>query len=209
MSRKRLSSGERLWNDFVDRILAPCVGLLLLGLFGWIYLHPDKAKTYSYIVLGIAIFILIIVVVIYFVVKKHKIREINNYIDEDRLLNSFKIESPDDFEKDVADIFSKHGYKTKVVGGTHDGAIDVRATKDGELYLIQCKRWTTNRAGVQDVRQLHSAVHREMAKRGIFVSISGFTIEAEEELGSDPRIELIDGQKLVELYKSAENNIKK
>lgn len=72
MGRKRLSWGERKWNDFVEGILVPYFTFLVLGLLAWMYLNPAKAKTYSFIALGIALIVLIIVIIIYLILKKRK-----------------------------------------------------------------------------------------------------------------------------------------
>jgi len=52
---------------------------------------------------------------------------------------------PDEFENYIADLFSRLGFKTEVVGGSHDGGIDVVAEQNGIKHYIQCKKFI-NRA---------------------------------------------------------------
>lgn len=103
-------------------------------------------------------------------------------------------------------VFSKLGYETQRVGGSGDGGIDIVAKKDGKKYLIQCKDWNVNHASPVDVSRLHSAVIRERADKGIFVAVGGYTTQARAEFEKEPKMELIDGQGIIDLYKEANQN---
>ena len=158
----------------------------------------------SYIIIGVAIFIAIIVVVFYFLIKKRKKHRGQAYLDNDNLLrSSFRGMKGNDFENFVADVYSKLGYQTEKVGGSGDGGIDIIAKKDNKKYIIQCKDWNSNKANPDDVSRLHSAVYREQVDKGIFVAVSGFTTQAMAEFDKESKMELVDGQGIIDLYKKA------
>lgn len=178
----------------------PISGLIfifLLGIVGIIIKHKEQAKFYSYIFLGLAL----IFFVVWFYLKKRNKMKIINYESDDSLLYTLRGMPPKEFEKEIANMFSRLGYKTEHIGKSHDGGIDVIAKKDGDEYLIQCKKHLTSVAGVQDVRAFNGVVSARLAKKGFFITTNGFTPEAEQEFKNNPRIELVDRFKLLEYYK--------
>jgi restriction system protein len=113
--------------------------------------------------------------------------------------------SPGQFESEIAKMFEALGYKTEVVGGANDGGIDVVARRDGKKYFIQCKKFITREATPHDVRDFLGAITNinNPADRGYFVTTNKFTLMAEKTAEGNPRIELIDGLKLVQYYRMA------
>jgi restriction system protein len=194
-----------------DRDITVVVGifiLLVIVLAVWVDKiikdNQDKIPYLGYIILGVVIFLVVVGIIISILLKRRRKQTKKVYLDADALLHStFKGMSGDDFEKFVADVYFKLGYETEKVGRSGDGGIDVRARKDNKMYLIQCKDWNSNRARPEDVSRLHSAVYREQADGGIFVAVSGFTTQAKKEFENEPKIELIDGQGIIDLYKEA------
>jgi len=65
---------------------------------------------------------------------------------------------PWEFEQYVADLFTKLGYRTNVVGGSYDKGIDVIAEKDGIKHYIQCKKYITSVVGVNEARDFYGAL---------------------------------------------------
>lgn len=117
------------------------------------------------------------------------------------LLYSLRKMSPTDFEEYIADLFRRQGYSARAVGRSHDGGIDVEATKDGVTHLIQCKKFITSQVGVHDVRDFYGAITDRLSDgKGYFITTNIFTHEA-EKFAEDKRIELIDGTKLLALIK--------
>lgn len=171
--------------------------VLLLGIVGIIIKYKEQAKFYSYIFLGL---VLISFVVWFYLKRRNKIKKIN-YENDDSLLYALRGMPPEEFEKEIANMFSRLGYKTEHTGKSHDGGIDVIAKKNGEEYLIQCKKHLTSVAGVQDIRAFNGVVSARLAKKGFFIATNGFTPEAEQEFKNNPRIELVDQFKLLEYYK--------
>jgi len=109
---------------------------------------------------------------------------------------------PGEFEDYIAGLYSHLGYKTEKVGRTHDGGVDVKASKDGILHYIQCKKFITRKVGVDDMRIFAGALVGKLANsNGIFITTNIFTTEA-RKFAENNRIELIDGDDLARLVKS-------
>jgi len=114
---------------------------------------------------------------------------------------------PYEFENYIADLFSRLGFKTEVVGGSHDGGIDVVAEQNGIKHYIQCKKFINREVGVGAVRDFYGAVADHLAQgKGYFITTNKFTLEA-EKFAQDKPIELVDQFKLVEYIKSAKKDI--
>ncbi|MCX6796547.1 MAG: restriction endonuclease, partial [Candidatus Falkowbacteria bacterium] len=159
---------------------------------------------YGYIALAIAIALLIVVLAIFFLKKKSRIKRDSDYENENTILFSWKGMPPERFEKEVADIFTRLGYKTEHVGGGNDKGIDVKAWKNGELYIIQCKRYKEgDPVRPKAVRELNGAVNRDQAKKGFLITSNEFTWEAKNEGRECPRIELVDKLRLLKYYKDS------
>lgn len=57
-----------------------------------------------------------------------------------------------------------------------DGGIDIRASKDGKDYIVQCKHWSRN-VGVKPVRELFGVAQTEQSD-SIFITSSNYTHDA-------------------------------
>jgi restriction system protein len=85
-----------------------------------------------------------------------------------------------------------------------DGRVDLRLNRDGELTLVQCKRWNIFKVGVDPVRELLGVMAAEGAERGIFVSTGTYT-NAALRFAKDQPFELIDGVKLAEMLPASKH----
>lgn len=109
--------------------------------------------------------------------------------------------SPTEFEKSIAFLYQLQGYQTTVCGGAGDEGVDVEARKDGELIVVQCKRYTkTNIVGSPAIQILFAATTANRANKGVIVTTSSFTKQAQQYAQNKP-IELIDRGKLDRLAK--------
>lgn len=105
-----------------------------------------------------------------------------------------------EFEHLVGEIYRRQGYRIEEKGGSGpDGGVDVVLRRNGEMVLVQCKRWRNQQVGVSPVRELRGVVANEKATRGIFVASGGYTQAALSEAGGQPPLELIDGPQLLKL----------
>ena len=111
---------------------------------------------------------------------------------------------PTEFEEYIADLFSRLGYKTQAVGGSHDRGIDVIAERDGIKHYIQCKKFIIQTVTLGAVRDFYGALTDHLANgKGYFITTNKFTLEA-EKFAEDKPIELIDGQRLIEYIRLVE-----
>ncbi len=134
-------------------------------------------------------------------IKNKRKSNIAKYFKKHSELDDLKKMHEKDFEYLVADLFSKMGYKTNVIGGFKDGGIDVVAKKDGLEHYIQCKRYNGS-VGVSKVRDFLGAIVSKRAEgKGFFVTTGIFSLDA-EKFAQDKPIELIDGQKLINMVKN-------
>jgi len=124
------------------------------------------------------------------------------------LLNTIKQVSPTKFEELVIDLLLAMGYggsrkeAGEVTGKSGDGGIDGIIKEDRlglDKVYVQAKRWD-NDVPTKEVRDFVGAISGEKARKGIFISTSGFPKSAYEFVGKvDRTVILIDGPRLAEL----------
>ena len=111
--------------------------------------------------------------------------------------------TPAEFEQWCAHQLRSLGHIVRHVGGQGDHGIDLFAEKNGELAVVQCKRFTGRRTvGEPQVRDLFGAMHAERATRAIVMTASYFTDEARAWARGKP-IELWDADRIVRSRSSA------
>ena len=90
-----------------------------------------------------------------------------------------------EFEWFVGEVFRRQGWNVEETGrqGAPDGNVDLRLTKGRDRAVVQCKRWTANLVGVDQIRAFAGTLLREglAGPSGIFVTLSDFTESAREE----------------------------
>lgn len=102
------------------------------------------------------------------------------------------------FEELVAETYRRQGYRVTEGGYGADGGIDLALRKDGQLTLVQCKQWKTQKVGVSIVREMFGVLTAHQANHFIIISSGTFTQQAVDFAAGKP-IELIDGPKLLAL----------
>ena len=103
------------------------------------------------------------------------------------------------FERYVGEIYRRKGYVIEETGfGGADGGIDLIVRKNDAKFLVQCKTWRTKKVGVHVVRELLGVVEEHGAAGGKLVISGEFTADA-WKYAEQPKLELIDGEKLVSL----------
>ncbi|HEY8908413.1 MAG TPA: restriction endonuclease [Rhodoferax sp.] len=138
--------------------------------------------------------------------------------DEDASLVSFlqvvKSLSPSGFERLSMRLLREAGFeRVAVTGRSNDGGIDgVGVLQLNDLVsfkvVFQCKKWE-NAVPPKEIRDLRGAMQGR-AEKGIFLTTSTFTSNARSEAeraGAVP-IELVDGEKLFEMFKRYELGLK-
>jgi len=111
-----------------------------------------------------------------------------------------------EFEVRITKLLERIGFRTELTRATGDGGIDIVAVLDrpivGGRYIVQCKRFgDKSPIGAPMIREFYGAfVSDRSAVKGLFITTSSFTAQAEEFARPLP-IELIDGAKLGDLLK--------
>ena len=127
----------------------------------------------------------------------------------DEILQAVLSASPAFFENLVVDLMLAMGYggSRKDAGQatqyTQDGGIDgvIKEDKLGlEMIYLQAKRYTNKTVGRPDIQAFAGALDMHRAKKGVFITTSGFSKDALEYVGLiEKRIVLVDGKQLTEL----------
>ncbi|HRJ53436.1 MAG TPA: restriction endonuclease [Candidatus Thiothrix moscowensis] len=127
---------------------------------------------------------------------------------EQEVLETVKEASPVFFEKLVVDLLVKMGYggnrqdAGRAIGKSGDGGIDGIINEDRlglDVIYMQAKRWEAT-VGRPEIQKFAGALQGQRAKKGIFITTSGFSREARDYARIiDTRIILIDGEKLAAL----------
>lgn len=133
------------------------------------------------------------------------LKEIRESVAIDLLENLLQV-SPTRFEFIVLDVLHKLGYgghrdDLQRVGSTGDGGIDgiISLDKLGlEKIYVQAKRWQGT-VGRPDLQAFYGALIGQKAKRGIFITTSGYSAQAIDFAKSVEGLVLIDGNRLVNL----------
>lgn len=130
------------------------------------------------------------------------------------LLQVLQSLTPEGFEKICQRLLRESGFeKVVVTGQSHDGGIDGYGTLEMNPFvsfkvLFQCKRYkgTVSRAQVGDFR--NAMIGR--AEKGIIMTTGTFSSDAIKEANREgaPQVELVDGEKLVDMFKRVELGVK-
>ena len=126
-----------------------------------------------------------------------------------QLLQRLRDEEPEFLENTVLTLLHAMGYGSSEddlqhLGGSGDGGVDgvIRQDKFGlDQIYVQAKRYGTNTVGRPQIQNFVGALSGQHATRGVFITTSEFSADAEEFARNVPqyRIILIDGENLARL----------
>jgi restriction system protein len=124
------------------------------------------------------------------------------------LLKLVKASSPAFFERLVIDVLLAMGYggsraeAGRAIGRSGDEGIDGVISEDRlglDVIYVQAKRWE-HPVGRPEVQRFAGALQGHRARKGVFITTSNFTREAQDYASSiDSKVVLIDGETLVGL----------
>ncbi len=118
-----------------------------------------------------------------------------------RSLSDLKRMHPFKFEDYVAKLYKNMGYSVKQTKRTGDGGKDIVATKNGQTYFVECKRYS-DPINVHKMRDFVGAcVLGGKDVKGIYVTTSSFTNDA-KSAANRIGIQMIDGNKLMSMIRS-------
>jgi hypothetical protein len=119
---------------------------------------------------------------------------------------NLRLLSAQEFEWLVGELYRREGWRVRETGRQDraDGNIDLELTRGRERRLVQCKRWTAQQVGVNDIRAFAGTLLREGTdgKGGDFVTLSTFNEHAQAE-ASQTGITLVDGRQLYQRIEAA------
>lgn len=115
------------------------------------------------------------------------------------------IHSPRDLEIAAGKLYEAMGYSTKVTPYSRDGGIDVVARREVgysiEKIAVQCKLQSSP-VGVQALRDLLGVVSADPSfTKGVLITTSGITGDADQFLKNNGRLQVITGAELAALLK--------
>jgi restriction system protein len=127
-------------------------------------------------------------------------------LDRQRNIESLKALTWQQFERLVAEAYSRQGYKVAENGqGGADGGVDLFLFKGGSKWIVQCKRWRTASVGAPVIREMFGLMQHYGAVGVKIVCVGSFTRDAEAFAAGKP-IELVGGESLFQLVESVRAN---
>lgn len=175
MARRR---GRR--NDPTEEI----GGLLILAA---LWLWYKVGSTTFYVIIG-SIFIITVGITI-LLVRKRKQKLLDSGIN---VIDSM---SGQMFEELILEHFRQLGYKGQMTPATADYGADLILQNEQEKIVAQIKRWK-QKVGIEAVQQAAASISHYNADRGMVITNSFFTPNA-EKLAKSNNIELWDREKLI------------
>ena len=99
------------------------------------------------------------------------------------------------FELLCAKFYEVVGFKSKTIRCGADGGIDIKLFKidpSNPIAVVQCKAWNSGQVGVKEIRELLGVMTHEKVTRGIFITTSTYSRDAQVFGAANP-IQLLDG----------------
>jgi restriction system protein len=150
--------------------------------------------------------------------KTERLKEITDEEIQDETNTDYQVDllsilqnlHPNSFERICQRLLREHGFqKVTVTGRSGDGGIDGNGLLELNPFvsfsvLFQCKRYQGSVSASQ-IRDFRGAMMGR-ADKGIILTTGTFTTDAKKEARRDgvPPIELIDGEKMVEMFEKLE-----
>lgn len=112
------------------------------------------------------------------------------------------------FEDVLGEAYRRQGYGVEeMLGGGADGGVDLVLRKNGDVAVVQCKRWKDKRVPVQTVRELYGVMIDRRASAAKIVATTNFTPDA-VAFAKDKPIELVDSKALLLLVEGVQTSAK-
>ncbi len=104
--------------------------------------------------------------------------------------NLLKVE-PRQFEEIIAEMLYAKGFEVQLTKQTRDNGYDILALKVLEnnfalKFLVECKRYKKEKVGVDIIRSFKEVIQTEKANKGIIVTTSYFTKDAQTKRKETP-----------------------
>jgi hypothetical protein len=157
------------------------------------WLIPEPLSTILFFVTG---FILIIIWIGVTYWRRSRTRSKAFGLSSESILNL----PPVEFEEMVAELYRAMGHQARRTGSIGDHGVDVVVkARNGEKWVVQCKRWRTP-AGESIIRDFYGTMQHEKAAQGAIIATSGFSQAAIEWAKGKP-LYLYNGNDFLSLWK--------
>lgn len=125
-----------------------------------------------------------------------------NAAEEARSPQDLMALSPRAFEELVVELYTALGHNARRTRATGDHGVDVVVkAKNGEKWVVQCKRWRGN-VGEPIIRDFYGVMHHEKADKGMIITAGDFTQQARVWAKGKP-ITLVSGEQFLKYLKKA------
>lgn len=160
-------------------------------------LIPEPLNTSIFIAAGVVLF------AFYFMRRLRKRHQWAQKTGHIRTVDDLIALSPVEFEELVADLYTAAGHRARRTGNTGDHGVDVVVdAKNGEKWVIQCKRWRGT-VGEPIIRDFYGVMQHEKAHRGVVITTGKFSRPALKWAKGKP-LSLYDGEQLLRLWHRAQ-----
>ena len=205
MARKRDSVTHLLilapW--WVSAIFAPIAYVVFSRILPGFFISTPSQRMIGLLLAGLAPYVagMLVVISALSALRRWKVgKQIETQSSIDSLLNLHWKE----FEDLIGEAFRREGFQVQEsLGGGADSGIDLKIVKNGQVTLVQCKRWKGRSIPVQVVRELYGVMTHESAHAAKVVATTHFTPEAIAFAVGKP-IALIDATALLLLLGSVQ-----
>ena len=115
-------------------------------------------------------------------------REINDYQEELKKYQDYLIRTEKEFwysldghsfENEIAKIFKKEGFDTKISKVGADGGVDIVVSKNHKRYAVQCKAHTS-KISESVARDLYGVLHSKNFDGGYLITLNGTSSKTKE-----------------------------
>lgn len=203
--RRGLDRVDRL-RIWLERVLLAWFLLALAGIYLFIMgsrssFIPEPLNTLLFLGSGL---IVIAVLAAPFIRRAWVDRQL---IQQSVQISDLYLLTPRQFEDLVAAYFERDGQAVERLGRSGDHGLDLLVrTRDGEKWVVQCKRWKAS-VGEPIVRDLYGVMHHEGASQAFLMTTGAFT-PAAISWAEDKPITLYDGPDLIHLLRRFQKNLR-
>lgn len=101
----------------------------------------------------------------------------------------------EEFSAVISEAYRRRGY---AIEESRSGAFDFKLRRNGQITLVQCRRWKVKQVGIGPVRELYDSLDKHEAFNCVCVAAGDFSDGAREFAAGKPVV-LLNGPALVEL----------
>lgn len=107
-----------------------------------------------------------------------------------------------DFSGVVEDAFRQDGYTVSRLAGSD---ADFAISKAGKTALVSCKRWKAASSGIEPLRDLQSAIEKQEADEGIYLT-AGVVSDNARRFATEKKVQVVQGEDLARMLLAMRNN---